>query len=476
MLSAYILPHPPIARPEVGKGEEKKMEKTLAGFREVAERICMDEPDTIIVISPHSIVFGDAFYIAGGNGGYGSMIKFKAPEVQVSYNYDTDLAEEILKLADEKGLPTVYNTEVYKNGAAHIFDHGFVVPMSFVDEAYRKRGKEKPLVLRISPSFISDAASFSMGKVIERAAAHLGRRLCVLASGDLSHRVNENSPYGMTPEGAEFDRCVTEAMQDTSFEKFLNFEPQFVEAAAQCGLPGFILMAGALSYYRVSAELLSYEAPFGIGYGVCAYKCADECTLLARNTVEAYVRGNKRVGTSSEFIENYAARETGEELFPDFAADGFRSHADYSNYMKAPEWMKNMKAGCFVSIHKNGALRGCIGTISACYENIVKEIQYLAVQAATADPRFKPVSDFELDELDYKVDVLYEPEPASFEELNPYLYGVIVSSGGRRGLLLPNLEGVDTAGQQVAIALQKAGIGADEDYGLQRFRVERHYE
>ncbi len=476
MLSAYILPHPPIARPEVGRGEEKKMEKTLAGFREVAERICRDEPDTIIVISPHSVVFSDAFYMAGGNGGYGSMINFKAPEVQVSYDYDMDLAEEILKLAEENSLPMVYNTDVYRNGSAHIFDHGFVVPMSFVDEAYKKHGKEKPQVLRISPSYISDAASFSMGKVIERAAAHLGRRICILASGDLSHKVNENSPYGMCPEGAEFDRRVTEAMKDPAFEGFLDFEPQFVDAAAQCGLPGFVMMAGALRNYRVEPDFLSYEAPFGIGYGVCAYKCTDECTLLARKTVEAYVRGNKRVGTTSEFIENYGAEQNGEELFPDFAADGFRSHADYSNYMKAPEWMKNMRAGCFVSIHKKGALRGCIGTISACYENIVKEIQYLAVQAASEDPRFRPVADYELDELDYKVDVLYEAEPTSFEELNPALYGVIVSCGGRRGLLLPNLEGVDTPEEQVAIALQKAGIHPDEKYFLERFRVERHYE
>lgn len=138
--------------------------------------------------------------------------------------------------------------------------------------------------------------------------------------------------------------------------------------------------------------------------------------------------------------------------------------------------MLTRKAGVFVSLKKHGQLRGCIGTISAVTGSIADEILRNAVSAGTDDPRFSPVTEKELDELVYSVDVLAEPEPiSSIDELDVKKYGVIVSRGHKRGLLLPNLEGVDSPEQQVAIALQKAGIRPDESYTMQRFEVVRHH-
>ena len=129
----------------------------------------------------------------------------------------------------------------------------------------------------------------------------------------------------------------------------------------------------------------------------------------------------------------------------------------------------------FVSLKKDGRLRGCIGTISPAAENIAAEILTNAVSAGIGDPRFDPVEEDELPELVYSVDVLGEAEPISgMDELDPKRYGVIVNKGHRRGLLLPNLEGVDTVRQQVDIALQKAGIRREESYTLERFEVVRH--
>lgn len=136
-------------------------------------------------------------------------------------------------------------------------------------------------------------------------------------------------------------------------------------------------------------------------------------------------------------------------------------------------------AACFVSIKTvGGDLRGCIGTIEPSRPTLAEEIIVNAVHAATRDPRFIPVEEHELPSLRYSVDVLSEPEPTEFESLDPSLYGVIVEdlSGTRRGLLLPDIEGVETSTRQVQIAARKAGIGPDEPLRLFRFQVNRFRE
>ncbi len=135
------------------------------------------------------------------------------------------------------------------------------------------------------------------------------------------------------------------------------------------------------------------------------------------------------------------------------------------------------KAGAFVSLKIDGKLRGCIGTIEPYRTNLAKEIISNAISAATQDPRFPPVSKEELDKISYSVDVLEKPEKvADFSMLDTKEYGVIVKSGYRTGVLLPDIEGVDSAEQQVSIALRKAGISNAEKYDLYRFKVTRHNE
>ena len=133
------------------------------------------------------------------------------------------------------------------------------------------------------------------------------------------------------------------------------------------------------------------------------------------------------------------------------------------------------KAGVFVSLKKKGQLRGCIGTFSNTTENVACEIIQNAISAATQDPRFPPVHPGELNELEYSVDVLTEPEKiAGKKELDPKKYGVVVKSGDRRGLLLPDLEGVDSVDEQISIASMKAGIFLGEPIELYRFEVKRY--
>ena len=165
-----------------------------------------------------------------------------------------------------------------------------------------------------------------------------------------------------------------------------------------------------------------------------------EHAKLARKVVESYVRGG-----------------------------------DVPDVSDAPEELKDKRAGVFVCLKKDGELRGCIGTIQPVNASIAEEIRDNAISSATSDFRFAPVSTGELDGLTYSVDVLGEAEDIDdMSSLDPKTYGVIVRSGRKAGLLLPDLEGVDTADEQVRIAMMKAGINRGEPVRLQRFKVTRH--
>ncbi|MFP3898097.1 MAG: AmmeMemoRadiSam system protein A [Dehalococcoidia bacterium] len=137
-----------------------------------------------------------------------------------------------------------------------------------------------------------------------------------------------------------------------------------------------------------------------------------------------------------------------------------------------PEMLE--RAGVFVSLHKHGELRGCIGTFEPTRDNVAQEIIANAVSSATRDPRFSPVAESELDDLEYSVDILTPPEPVTdISQLDPETYGIIVESGRRKGLLLPDLEGVDSVEEQIAICRLKADISADEPVSVYRFQVRR---
>ena len=159
------------------------------------------------------------------------------------------------------------------------------------------------------------------------------------------------------------------------------------------------------------------------------------------------------------------------------AKDTIESYVRSGTVPELPELTPEMleHAGVFVTLKVGGLLRGCIGTFEPMKANVAEEIASNAIMSATRDPRFPPVAPDELDDLEYSVDVLSSPEMVQgVEELDPRMYGVIVESGGRKGLLLPDLEGVDSAEEQIDICRQKGGIMPQEPLKLYRFRVRRY--
>lgn len=459
MLGAIITPHPPVLLPEVGGGREREIAATDRAMRTAAETVAAWQPDVIIVSSPHTILYRDYFHIAPGDGAVGDMGRFGAPEVRIQASYDTLLREEIIRRAEAEGLHA--GTLGQRDPE---LDHGVLIPLYYL----RKAGVRCPIV-RMGLSGFSPLDHYRLGKCVQDAVNALGRRAVFLASGDLSHKLKADGPYGYAPEGPQFDDAVTRTMASGDFLEFLTIDPALCERAAECGLRSFQMMAGALDGLAVEPQLLSHEGTFGVGYAIALFpvtgrndsRCYKKDYLLAKNDRLAKRKANEDpwVKLARCSLETYV--KTGQRLT--------------SLPEDLPAEMTTQQAGAFVSLHKNGQLRGCIGTIAPTCENLAWEIVQNAISACSRDPRFSPVRPDELDDLEYSVDVLGAPEPVdSPAALDPKTYGVIVSCGGRRGLLLPDLDGVDSVEAQLSIALQKGGIRENEPYKIERFKVVRH--
>ena len=459
MLGAILTPHPPVLLPEVGKGQEREIAATDRAMRAAAAEVARWSPDVLIVASPHTILYGDYFHIAPGNGATGTMSAFGAPQVRIEAQYDISLRDEIVRRAQSAGLEA--GTLGQRDPA---LDHGVLIPLYFL----RKAGVDCPIV-RMGLSGFSALAHYRLGQCVSEAVEALGRHAVFVASGDLSHKLKSDGPYGFAPEGPVFDKAVTETMASGNFLQFLTMDPALCERAAECGLRSFQMMAGALDGLSVAPQLLSHEGTFGVGYAVALFPVTgrDEsrrfsaaCEQAQRTRLEERrAREDEWVRLARLSLGTYV--RTGRRL--DSLPDAL------------PRELTEQAAGAFVSLHMGGRLRGCIGTIGPTQENLAWEIIRNAVSAGTRDPRFPAVRAEELDELEYSVDVLVQPESVeALDQLDPRQYGVIVSFGHQRGLLLPDLDGVDTAEQQIDIARQKGGIRATEPYTLQRFKVVRH--
>jgi AmmeMemoRadiSam system protein A len=297
----------------------------------------------------------------------------------------------------------------------------------------------------------------------------LQRSVVIIASGDLSHRLKKDGPYGFNPAGPKYDARIMEVMSKGDFLELLVFPPSLCEEAGECGHRSFTIMAGALDKMAVNSQKLSYEGPFGVGYGVVEF--APMGADLGRNFLEQYPRYRDRL---------LAEKKKSEDPYVHLARAALELYIEHGKTITTPQGvpgeMLATRAGVFVSLKKDGTLRGCIGTIGPVRDSLAKEIIFNAISAGTQDPRFLEVKPTELAELEYSVDVLGPLEAISSpRELDVKRYGVIVTKGSRTGLLLPNLEGIDTIEQQIDIAKQKAGIRQEETgVSLQRFEVIRH--
>ena len=387
------------------------------------------KPDTIILSSPHAPFLSDHFFISSTEFEEGNLAQFGAKQISVKTECDTAFIEELCKI----------NKKIKMTRTPMPLDHGTIVPMNFI----LKENVNFKFV-RLGLSKLDRNEHIQLGQQIQTIAQTLNKRIVFIASGDLSHRLKADGPYGLHPSGPKFDQEIIELLGNGDLEALAHLDSKLCDEAAECGYRSLLIMSGVLNDLKFSSKLESYEDVFGIGYACASFiPQKDPYVDLAKQAIRSIILDQVELKVPAN----------------------------------TPKDLLSTKAGIFVSIHKQGHLRGCIGTISATKQNVAQEIITCAIWASTEDYRFSPIRTDELDQLEVHVDVLGPAENIDGpHQLDPKRYGVIVSKGHRKGLLLPDLDGVDSVQQQISIALQKGGILDHEDYLLQRFEVIRHHD
>lgn len=428
IIGAFMVPHPPLAVYEVGGLRTKDIKTTIDNYNKIAKEISELKPDTIVISSPHAPLYRDAFYILNDSSVKGDLSKFGASNISFNEKVDIEFKDNLIELAESKNIP------IAKESVP--LDHGTMVPLYFIE----KYIKDFNIVL-IGLSDISQESNYEMGTLVKEVTDKLNRRVVYIASGDLSHKLQEYGPYGFDEMGPVYDEKIMDVMKNARFNELLTFDRELLDRASECGHRSFIMMSGSLKDTKVTPKYYSHEDITGVGYGICSYYPVDKYIELARLTIDEYIRNNKIYD-----IKNVKDEE-----------------------------LLNKKEAVFVSIHKNGDLRGCIGTVMPTKRSVAEEIISNAISASTRDPRFPRVRIDELSFLEINVDELSECVIVkSLAELDPKKYGVIVTSGYKRGLLLPDLEGVDTVEEQLSIAKRKGDITDNDDITIEKFTVIRH--
>lgn len=465
-----LLPHPPVIVPEVGGRDLTAVSATVEGMKKASKALVDTTPDTVLIISPHGPVFRDAVAYLKGQKLSGSLKDFRAPQVEFSFVNDLELIACIEEEAQAIGIPMVgidgSSSRWY--GVDAVLDHGMMVPLYYL----RRAGLPTQVrLVALGMSLLGREQLYRFGVGLRKAIANSPRRVALVASGDMSHRLIPGAPAGYDPKGEEFDRIIREALQKGDPLPVLKVESHLAERAGECGLRSLIMALGALDGLAIKPRVYSYEGPFGVGYlvaellpqGPDASRSFLPMLLASQAESVADIRAHESpiVRLARQSLEHYV---------------NFGSKIAASQVPKLPDEFYK-RAGAFVSIHTvDGQLRGCIGTVGPTQKHVVEEVIENAISAGTRDPRFPPVRAEELPYLVYSVDVLEPPEKVfSTDQLDPKRYGIIVRSGLRSGLLLPDLEGVDTVEEQIAIAKRKAGIGEDEPCELERFEVRRYH-
>jgi AmmeMemoRadiSam system protein A/AmmeMemoRadiSam system protein B len=451
---AGIAPHPPIMVPEVGREAIVEVRSSIEAMADLTARVIDSGAETVVIISPHAPLEPDAFVAYDGPQLHADFANFRAPAATVNAELDDELLHEITRIATRQDLKTVRIRGLN-------LDHGTAVPLYFL-----QRNGWNGRIVALGYSFLPNDDHVRFGQCIRQAIEQVARPVAFIASGDLSHRLKLDAPAGYNPEAHLFDEEVVDAIRSCATKRIVDLDPELRRMAGECGYRSMLVAIGLAQELEPSCEVINYEAPFGVGYMVA------QLLVRPRSTD---ILSAQRALRAKDLVE------TGPEL-PALARAVVQAFVKEGRVIAGPENPSDLlgqRAGCFVSIKTlAGELRGCIGTIEPSKNTLAEEIILNAISAATRDPRFAPVRIDELPGLKYSVDVLSQPEPVKPEDLNPEIYGVIVEdkTGVRRGLLLPNLKGIETAEQQVETASRKAGIRAGEEIKLWRFRAERYPE
>lgn len=448
---AALMCHAPIVIPAIGEERAADCARTTAAMAQTAAQLVANAPDVLVLISPHAPRRRQGFGIASGAQLSGGFARFGRADVRLRALGAPEAAQALQRNAFARGLQTF-------DARATDLDHGALVPLYFVNEA----GYRGPVLLLALP-VPGTGTEPAIGRAIADAAAELGQRWAVLASGDMSHRLCEGAPAGYDPRAERFDATVRSLIESGELPRLAAIAADLRELAAEDVVDSCVVAAAAVDFDATGCRVIDYEGPFGVGY------------------LEAILHERERPSVRRDRAGFSDARDTAVSSFADprasllvIARSAIAAHLagePYEPLPLPPPW--DSARGVFVTLRTQaGDLRGCVGHVEPGYATLAAEVASCAVAAATRDTRFAPVAPGELADLRVELSLLTPPEPiADPNALDPERYGVVVAAGTRRGVLLPAIEGVANAREQLRIARHKAGIPPGEPASLARFEV-----
>lgn len=249
-----IAPHPPIMVPEVGGDAIAEVRGSIDAMAEFSRRVIASGAETVVLISPHAPLHPRAFVAYQDAQLHGSFANFRAPETKVGFPMDMELLDQLIQTTSDAGCE-VMGLRNYN------LDHGTAVPLYFLD-----RNGWHGRVVALGYSFLSDADHLKFGGCIADAANALGRRVALVASGDLSHRLKPEAPAGFNPDAHLFDEAVVKAIEDNQPQQIAEVDQDLRRLAGECGYRSMLVALGAIKELPHACEVLHYEAPFGVGY------------------------------------------------------------------------------------------------------------------------------------------------------------------------------------------------------------------
>jgi len=455
----YFMPHPPVLLSEIGGGDSQKVFKTYKACDEIGKEIAKKKPKCIVLITPHGNVFSDAVVFLKGDFVEGDLWNFGAEDIKVKKKISKDLVdklEEVFKESLIPNLPLDKKTAI-KYNCSYTIDHGALIPLYFVDKYYNDYE-----ILHITYGLLSSKDLYRAGMCIYKAIESLNLDSVIIGSGDLSHALKDSGPYTYNKDGKIFDELFIKHMENGDFTSLMKMDNKIIENAKECGLRTAYILNGCMDLYKFKGECLSYQDTFGVGYGVLKFDINKRTNSKYKDVLYEYKKYRKEIiSKQSDYVK--LARES---LF---------NYLLKEEYIDAPSKFQdefNLKNGVFVTIKQYGQLRGCIGSIAPTTKNRILEIIKNAVEAGINDVRFNKVELWEMDSLDISVSILGELSYAEISELDVKKFGVVVENDFKQGVLLPNIEGVESVEQQIKIAKQKAGIEEDELFYIKKFKVE----
>lgn len=463
ILGRYFLPHPPAIIPEVGKENAADLNVTAESMNRIAKDIAEQNPDTIIVLSEHGPRFNDHYYMPSQRRVSGDFASFGNKRLILGFNNDLALAENISNKAKSNGISAgfVDDRTMKRNGIPYDLDHGITVPLYFISRYYTDCK-----ILPISLAGLSGKEHYRFGMILRDAVKESGSNVVIIAGGNLSHRLSPKSPRGFSAEGELFDKTFRTLLLHEDIGGFLNFDSKLKEKAAQCGLDTMRLLLGTLDGFQYTANILSYEAPAGIGLLTAALyegkaKESDFIRYLAEaENLRAQERKNEADPVKLARFALTEAIKTGKEA---------EVPADTSDYLTEEQ------GGVFITLRNEEQVRGCFGTLRPTHPNLAMEIIFTTHGAATKDPFSAPINQRELNDIRITVDLIGTPvEIRDHSELDPAVYGILVESRGKSAVMLPNEIGIETVKDQIDAARAKAGIHPWHRLKIKRFTTERY--